>query len=84
MSSPDWRRAQATTARRLAGKELTAGGIDRDSAEVIANAGRELAEQGDQRHGRTRSARRPAQVAAVAPGLAGPDTLPGCGGVAGD
>ena len=31
---------------------MTAGGIDRDSAEVIANALRKLAEQGDQRHGR--------------------------------
>ncbi len=31
---------------------LTAGGIDRDQAEVIANAMRKLAEQGDQLHGR--------------------------------
>ena len=33
-------------------QELTAGGIDRDQAEVIANATGKLAEQGDQRHGR--------------------------------
>ena len=33
-------------------QELTAGGIDRDGAEVIANATGRLAEQGDQRHGR--------------------------------
>ena len=33
-------------------QELTAGGIDRDQAEVIANATGQLAEQGDQRHGR--------------------------------
>ena len=33
-------------------QELTAGSIDRDQAEVIANAMRRLAEQGDQRHGR--------------------------------
>ena len=38
-------------------QELTASGIDRDPAEVIANATGKLAEQGDQRHGRPAEAR---------------------------